>query len=73
MKKNFVFALLFLAFLQSTNSQEKVSSGAIDPATSRICIDSRPWTRWWWFASMIDKGSVNDNLSWLKNNGFGGR
>jgi len=34
--------------------------------------DSRPWTRWWWFASMIDRPSITDNLVWLKNNGFGG-
>jgi hypothetical protein len=34
--------------------------------------DSRPWTRWWWFASIIDKASILDNLVWLKNNGFGG-
>jgi hypothetical protein len=34
--------------------------------------DSKPWTRWWWFAAVIDKNSVADNLMWLKNNGFGG-
>lgn len=34
--------------------------------------DSKPWTRWWWFASEIDRLSVQDNLVWLKNNGFGG-
>ena len=34
--------------------------------------DSKPYTRWWWFASEIDKRSVADNLIWLKNNGFGG-
>ncbi len=34
--------------------------------------DSRPLTRWWWFAAEIDKASVADNLIWLKNNGFGG-
>jgi len=34
--------------------------------------DSRPYTRWWWFADVIDKESVRDNLVWLKNNGFGG-
>ena len=34
--------------------------------------DSRPRTRWWWFADEIDKESIADNLVWLKNNGFGG-
>lgn len=35
-------------------------------------ISSKPLTRWWWFASVIDSSSVRDNLNWLKNNGFGG-
>ncbi len=34
--------------------------------------DSRPYTRWWWFADIIDRESVQDNLVWLKENGFGG-
>ena len=39
---------------------------------SRIYTGSRPWTRWWWFASMIQEADIRDNLVWLKNNGFGG-
>jgi hypothetical protein len=34
--------------------------------------ESRPWTRWWWFASEIKKPDIAGNLVWLKNNGFGG-
>lgn len=35
-------------------------------------IDSRPYTRYWWFASMIKEEDVKYNLDWLKEHGFGG-
>ncbi len=35
-------------------------------------IDSKPYARYWWFASMIQKEDVRYNLDWLKANGFGG-
>jgi hypothetical protein len=34
--------------------------------------DSRPYTRYWWFASTIKENDVRYNLNWLKENGFGG-
>lgn len=63
-----IFPLLFL----SAFSQKPEAKKGIDITTTRIYNDSRPWSRWWWFASMIDKASITDNLVWLKNNGFGG-
>ncbi|MDD3870773.1 MAG: glycosyl hydrolase [Bacteroidales bacterium] len=39
---------------------------------SEVYPSSRPLTRWWWFASEIQKADVEDQLNWLKNNGFGG-
>ena len=33
---------------------------------------SRPYTRWWWFASVIDTNDVKYQLDWLAENGFGG-
>ena len=39
---------------------------------SRLYKESKPWTRWWWFASVIEKSDIIDNLKWLKVNGFGG-
>ena len=44
----------------------------VNLAGSQIYTDSRPWTRWWWFASEIEKPAIIDNLKWLKENGFGG-
>jgi hypothetical protein len=50
-------------------------SGRINPIdlnASMLYQDSRPWTRWWWFASMITQEDIRDNLVWLQSNGFGG-
>jgi hypothetical protein len=33
---------------------------------------ARPYTRWWWFASEIQKADIRSQLDWLKENGFGG-
>lgn len=33
---------------------------------------SKPYSRYWWFASQIKKEDVKFNLDWLKQNGFGG-
>ena len=32
----------------------------------------KPYTRWWWFSSEIDKKDVRDQLIWLKDHEFGG-
>jgi hypothetical protein len=34
--------------------------------------DSRPYARYWWFASEIQPEDVRYNLDWLKKHGFGG-
>jgi hypothetical protein len=35
-------------------------------------ISSKPYTRYWWFASQIKEEDVKYNLDWLKKHGFGG-
>ena len=32
----------------------------------------KPYTRWWWFASIIKNEDIRDQLNWLKKNNFGG-
>ena len=32
----------------------------------------KPYTRWWWFSSNIDKNDVRDQLVWLRDHEFGG-
>jgi len=33
---------------------------------------SKPYTRWWWFASVIKKEDIKQQLDWVKQNNFGG-
>ncbi len=72
MKKILISAIFLLTLMISANSQEKASRTFSGLTSSHMYVDSRPWTRWWWFASVIDKPSVADNLGWLRDNGFGG-
>ena len=72
MKTIFLTLLLFVCISVTSISQTKEPNNTIDLLSSKLYSNSRPWTRWWWFASMIDKPSITDNLVWLKNNGFGG-
>ncbi len=42
------------------------------PATPCHYPDSRPWTRWWWFANPIRREDLARQLDWLRDTGFGG-
>ena len=46
-------------------------SGDSSPKTSRYST-CKPYTRWWWFSSDIDKKDVRDQLVWLRDHEFGG-
>ena len=72
MKRIIAFSLLFAAFTLIAFSQSINKTGPVDLGKSRMYTDSHPWTRWWWFASVIQKSAIVDNLKWLKDNGFGG-
>ncbi|MCX7737130.1 MAG: glycosyl hydrolase [Candidatus Kapabacteria bacterium] len=37
-----------------------------------INLNDKPYSRYWWFASLINKDDIRYNLDWLKSNGFGG-
>jgi len=68
-----ILVLLFPAYSQTTDAELQMSDNRETGfSNSQPYRDSRPWTRWWWFAAEIDKVSIADNLTWLKNNGFGG-
>lgn len=50
----------------------EIRAGEIEPQQNLFEISSKPYTRYWWFASEIKKEDVKWNLDWLKENGFGG-
>ena len=72
MKINLFLILIFLVFAISACSPKGKTPQGIDMQGTKLYTDSRPWTRWWWFASVIEKPAIIDNLKWLKTNGFGG-
>lgn len=39
---------------------------------SEFLNNSRPFTRWWWFASIIKENDIKNQLDWLKQYNFGG-
>jgi hypothetical protein len=41
-------------------------------AEIRYLADSRPLTRWWWFAEKIKKTEIDAQLDWVQAKGFGG-
>lgn len=72
MKRTILLLLIFAGSFACSSDQSIAKKEKIDLQTSRLYMDSRPWTRWWWFASVIEKSAIVDNLKWLKDNGFGG-
>jgi len=72
MKKSILVACLVIIFSSSVFAQNQSFTESVYFKSAWLNRDSRPWTRWWWFATMIDKPSIADNLTWLLNNGFGG-
>ena len=43
-----------------------------EAAEASLYSNHKPYTRWWWFSSEIDKKDVRDQLIWLKDHEFGG-
>lgn len=72
MVKKIILSVLLSGFIGIGFTQPGIKSDLPDVQSSRLFCDARPWTRWWWFASEIQKNDIADNLIWLKNNGFGG-
>ncbi len=57
---------LCLSVIAIHNSCSRNSKG------SQFDNASKPYARYWWFASEIKEEDVKYNLDWLKENGFGG-
>lgn len=68
MDKKITFKLLYFlifSFLLCTSCSRR--KHAIEPEPG-----NKPYTRYWWFASMIKENDIRYNLNWLKDHGFGG-
>ncbi|MBR4755430.1 MAG: hypothetical protein IK076_00650 [Bacteroidales bacterium] len=67
MKNNLLSGLLAATLLMAF-------SGCSGPRESSDVLygSGKPYTRWWWFSSYVDKNDVRDQLVWLKDHEFGG-
>ncbi|HET6994428.1 MAG TPA: glycosyl hydrolase, partial [Chitinophagaceae bacterium] len=63
MHKKIILAALFVSFVATTNAQIKW------PA---ITNTTKPWTRWWWEGSAVNKKDLTWNLEQYQKAGLGG-
>jgi hypothetical protein len=68
MKKHILLLIISIIFLNCYFAD----SAPIKPNHSAFDKTSKPFTRYWWFASLIKEEDIRFNLDWLKANGFGG-
>jgi hypothetical protein len=60
--------MLFFLSIACNQSAHKTPDGS----NQSFFLNSKPYTRYWWFASEIKEEDVKYNLDWLKSHGFGG-
>ena len=73
MKKRTTCLLAFLMTGLGVYAQKPGKNHANpDKHKNSLYASCKPYTRWWWFASVIKNEDVEDQLNWLKKNNFGG-
>ena len=74
MYKNFVTmnkkGIAFLFFLIPTSFLALAADG--DTKWPQQTVESKPWTRWWWFGSAVDETNLTYNIGKLGEAGIGG-
>jgi hypothetical protein len=61
-----IILIILVLFLFSCSTSPKINSAKLNYESSK------PYTRWWWFASIIKERDVQAQLDWVKKNNFGG-
>ncbi|WP_163324602.1 glycosyl hydrolase [Draconibacterium mangrovi] len=65
-KLNRSFILIFIILVLSSCGEKTV------PQWPEQTNETKPWTRWWWHGSAVDKTNLTANLEELAKAGFGG-
>jgi hypothetical protein len=60
-----LFLLSLFLLLGCENSRQ-------EPSREAFYSSSKPFARWWWFATEIKKPDIRHQLNWAKENNFGG-
>ena len=64
--------LVFLAAVTATFSACTHEPPQDSNSNDTLYSSYKPYTRWWWFSSDIDKRDVRNQLVWLRDHDFGG-
>lgn len=66
LKQVTILALMAFSLLSCANNQDQ------DTDWPEITTESKPWTRWWWMGSAVDKANLTYNLEEMSKAGMGG-
>ena len=66
-----IVALLLLA-LASNAPAQRAPASTTPLAWPALTRDARPWTRWWWLGSAVNKPELSAQIAELSRAGFGG-
>jgi hypothetical protein len=72
-RKHFLFIILLSILMTSCNQRTNLKSqetGAI--SWPEITAETKPWTRWWWHGSAVNKEELTASLEAFKEAGLGG-
>ncbi len=73
MKKiNTVFLLIGFVFFLTSCTSEKKQEDKIELGWPEISNQTKPWTRWWWMGSSVDKKNLTQALEKYAKAGLGG-
>jgi hypothetical protein len=64
--------LLLLVALASTTAAQRAVAPAATLGWPTVGRDAKPWTRWWWLGSAVDKPGLSAQIAELSAAGFGG-
>src|SRR3954468_22616485 len=67
--KPIVLLMCLVLLVKSTMADESKGSDSAWPSITR---QSKPWARWWWMGSAVDKANLTRELEELQSHGFGG-
>lgn len=64
--------LRFLPLVAVVGVSLLAQTGPIAPAWPELTRENKPWTRWWWLGSAVDKDNLTRELEAIAAAGFGG-
>ena len=65
-------ALAAVATIGSTSAAQQRPATSAPLAWPELTRDTKPWTRWWWLGSAVDKPNLTAQIDELAKAGFGG-